>query len=438
MKELAWYAPLRVPSVIALFGACIALPTLSMLCGTPSSFADTAMPPPQLEFSAANNYSPDVLFDTRINNYVIYYGGEATSAQIPHDAIYYRTASNVSNGVPDAWNSSQKVVDKGDIKGAWSVSDPSVTLSTNPSTGQLQYTMFFTACMNSSGCGENEGSNAIYTATSTDGTHWTNYQPLLENSYGPAGPSALYVQIYGVWLVYFVERVEYSEVQVVLVNDNLDVIPNSQQTVLSTPDMVISDPFVAPDPQGNFHLWFQEFPGGNLIDTYESVSTSATSFSTVVPVLTNSGNPYCVTGTPSAEFVGTDEYELFFGLQDPNSQGNCTVPDSLSVYEEAFGYSDAPTTSVSDPSNNATVSGSSVILDAAASSPVGVESVDFTLTGGAYNDTEIATATSTYYGWIASWDSTTVADGSYQLQSVATGEDGETATSSPITITVDN
>jgi Bacterial Ig-like domain (group 3)/Pentapeptide repeats (8 copies)/Bacterial Ig domain/HYR domain len=100
-----------------------------------------------------------------------------------------------------------------------------------------------------------------------------------------------------------------------------------------------------------------------------------------------------------------------------------------------------PTTSVVLPSNGATVAGN-VWLDAEASSPVGVASVSFELTGNGTSNTVIAKATPTEYGWLAEWNSTAldsdVANGTFTLQSVVTDEDGTSSTSAPITVTVDN
>ncbi len=96
-----------------------------------------------------------------------------------------------------------------------------------------------------------------------------------------------------------------------------------------------------------------------------------------------------------------------------------------------------PTTSVLIPSNGATVS-SSVYLDASAGSPAGVASVVFELTGGALIDHVISPATPTYYGWIGGWNTTSVPNGAYVLQSVATDVDGVSTTSAPIAVTVNN
>jgi hypothetical protein len=91
-----------------------------------------------------------------------------------------------------------------------------------------------------------------------------------------------------------------------------------------------------------------------------------------------------------------------------------------------------PTTTMLVPSNSATVSGTQVVLDASASS--GTTQVQFELNGGAVI---IATATPTIYGWIAVWNSTTLPNGTYALQSVASAN-GVSGPSTAITITVSN
>ena len=96
-----------------------------------------------------------------------------------------------------------------------------------------------------------------------------------------------------------------------------------------------------------------------------------------------------------------------------------------------------PTTSVLIPSKGATMSGTSATLDASASNAT---SVEFLLFGGSYgyNAPEICTTTPrTIYGWVCSWNTTTVSNGSYTLVSEATGPDGSTA-SSGVGVTVKN
>ena len=97
----------------------------------------------------------------------------------------------------------------------------------------------------------------------------------------------------------------------------------------------------------------------------------------------------------------------------------------------------SPTTNVTVPSNNATVSGSQV-LDAGASDAIGVTQVQYEITGGSLSHAVIATGSASIYGWLANWNTTTVANGTYTLQSVATDAVGLVTASAPITITVNN
>jgi uncharacterized membrane protein YtjA (UPF0391 family) len=98
----------------------------------------------------------------------------------------------------------------------------------------------------------------------------------------------------------------------------------------------------------------------------------------------------------------------------------------------------APTTAVVIPSTGAALSGTSATLDATASASAGVAKVQFELTGGTHNSSVVVTATPTLYGWLTEWDSSTVANGTYSLQSIATSSGGQTSTSPEISITVNN
>ena len=94
-----------------------------------------------------------------------------------------------------------------------------------------------------------------------------------------------------------------------------------------------------------------------------------------------------------------------------------------------------PTTSVLIPSSGTTLSGSTY-LDASASNAT---SVEFRLFGGSYgyNAPVLCTATTTAYGWLCSWNTTTVPNGSYALLSEAFGPGGS-AFSSHVSMTVKN
>jgi len=101
---------------------------------------------------------------------------------------------------------------------------------------------------------------------------------------------------------------------------------------------------------------------------------------------------------------------------------------------QTYTYSFPPTTSVLIPSGGATLSGTAATLDAAASNAT---SVQFLLSGGSYSNHVICTTTQTIYGWICPWDSTTVPNGSYTLNSKAFNST-DNAVSPGVAITVAN
>jgi hypothetical protein len=96
-----------------------------------------------------------------------------------------------------------------------------------------------------------------------------------------------------------------------------------------------------------------------------------------------------------------------------------------------------PTTSVLLPSNGASLSGSTY-LDASAHDYGTLTKVEFHLTGGTLSQALIATAVPTYYGWLAGWNTTTVPNGTYTLESEAYDAAGLTAYSTGVTVNVNN
>ena len=95
-----------------------------------------------------------------------------------------------------------------------------------------------------------------------------------------------------------------------------------------------------------------------------------------------------------------------------------------------------PTTSVLIPATGATLSGTATTLDASASNAT---SVEFWIFGGSYgySGKMIGTAKQTIYGWVSSWNTTTVPNASYALLSEAFGAGGS-AFSAGVSITVNN
>jgi hypothetical protein len=96
----------------------------------------------------------------------------------------------------------------------------------------------------------------------------------------------------------------------------------------------------------------------------------------------------------------------------------------------------APTTTVGFPSKGATLSGSTY-LDASASNAT---SVEVRLFGGSYgyDAPVVCTGTKTDYGWVCSWNTTTVPKGTYRRVSEALNSAGHGFSTADVKITVDN
>jgi len=94
--------------------------------------------------------------------------------------------------------------------------------------------------------------------------------------------------------------------------------------------------------------------------------------------------------------------------------------------------SSTPVVSITAPISSSAVSGNSVTLTASASDTNGIASVQFQVDGSDVG----SPVTSAPYQY--NWDSTTVANGTHAVTAIATNVDGVTATSAPVSFTVDN
>jgi hypothetical protein len=141
------------------------------------------------------------------------------------------------------------------------------------------------------------------------------------------------------------------------------------------------------------------------------------------------------TGGTVTNYTGTGIYTPFGIAAGPDGALWFTNQNNNSIGRITTGASPSPTTNVLIPSSGATLSGSTT-LDASASNAT---SVEFRLFGGVYgfNAPVLCTATPTIYGWLCSWTTTTVPNGSYELLSEAFGAGGS-AFSSGVSITVSN
>ena len=190
------------------------------------------------------------------------------------------------------------------------------------------------------------------------------------------------------------------------------VVPSSGTTVAKTQtlDATAAD---SASPISNVEYLLT---GGSLNDTVIAPSSTPT--------------PYGWVASWQSESVPSGTYTLQSLATD--AAGNVAYSPGVTITV------DHPTTSVVLPSNGSWVSGTTVSLQAAASDSVGVTKVEFHLTGGSLNDALIATATQTSTGWQASWNSTTVPDGTYTLQTEAYNTIGNVGVSTGSTIIVEN
>jgi len=130
--------------------------------------------------------------------------------------------------------------------------------------------------------------------------------------------------------------------------------------------------------------------------------------------------------------VPNGPYTLQSVVTDTLGQSTTSAPITVTVANQPL------RTAVLVPSNGATLSGSAAVLDASATGTSDVTSVQFEVTGGSLSNQVVGSATATLYGWIGFWNTTAVANGTYTLQSVAAEAGGGSATSAPITVTVNN
>ena len=140
----------------------------------------------------------------------------------------------------------------------------------------------------------------------------------------------------------------------------------------------------------------------------------------LVEATSNGGTTWATQNAPTSSLA-------FKGVVCPATDGCIAVGDGSDT-SGAIVIGQAPITAVGIPANGTSVSGNSAVLDASASSPEGMSTVKFEVSGGSLSDQVVATASPTIYGWIGSWNTTAVPNGLYTLQSVATDDDGAAVT----------
>ena len=131
--------------------------------------------------------------------------------------------------------------------------------------------------------------------------------------------------------------------------------------------------------------------------------------------------------TPAA--VPTGATHISFGVTLV-SVGSIVV-DDLAINATLSLDSSPPTVSVTEPADQATVSGAAVTLSASAGDDRGISSVEFLVD-------EAVVGTDTTAPYAVAWDSTTAPDGPVSIRARATDTSANATTSAARTITVDN
>ena len=182
------------------------------------------------------------------------------------------------------------------------------------------------------------------------------------------------------------------------------------------------------------------------IDVVEKVLLGQASACVTAPptyvLQTEEGNPTGSLTSYSGYCVGdikitTDGVNLFTVSangavnQGPNELTAAALPQSFTLDDGGGGAdTSAPATSITAPTNGATVSGT-VAVDASASDNIGVTRVEFYLDGAL-----MSTDTTSPYSW--SWNTTTATNASHSLTSKAFDAAGNSTTSTAVSVTVNN
>ncbi len=156
-------------------------------------------------------------------------------------------------------------------------------------------------------------------------------------------------------------------------------------------------------------------------------------------------------GTLNQTVVGTAVPSLYGYLYQLNStkvpNGSYTLQSEASNSVGNIGFSSGvqvtianqpPTTSVIIPSSGGSTLSGNALLDATAADAGGVASVQFALTGGTLNKAVVGTGVPTLYGYLCQLNTTSVPNGSYVLQSVASDAGGNIGFSSGVQVTIAN
>ncbi len=171
---------------------------------------------------------------------------------------------------------------------------------------------------------------------------------------------------------------------------------------------------------------------GNVTVTLETGATDRTCTFTVSNSDTGTCN-YTVQATDTSEDLTVSSISGIIADQSANAMVDFTITTNLATNKDFLIDTTAPTVSITTPTEGATVSGASVSIVASASDTNTIGGVQFKR---ATNTAIGAEDTSPIYG--VTWDTTGLSNGVQSLIAVVRDTAGNYATSTAISVTVDN
>ncbi|HEY8208327.1 MAG TPA: Ig-like domain-containing protein [Myxococcaceae bacterium] len=181
-------------------------------------------------------------------------------------------------------------------------------------------------------------------------------------------------------------------------------------------------------------VWAYSTFSSDALDVYYTANANAPSWTlvgTVAPTVAGAQTLSVTYTLPSGTLQAVRAQFRYSGSAAACSTGSYDDHDDLIFAVGGSSDTTPPTASVTAPTAGSTVSGN-VTVSANASDNVGVTSVEFYVDG----TTLIGTDTTAPYS--VTWNSTTVANGSHTLTAKAYDAAGNSATSSGVTVTVNN
>lgn len=121
-----------------------------------------------------------------------------------------------------------------------------------------------------------------------------------------------------------------------------------------------------------------------------------------------------------------------------NKSGGLITKNYFNSFPDPGSTDNPPTVSLTAPAASTTVSGASVTVSANAADDKQVASVAFSYKAASASTWTTLGATDTAAPYNVTWNTSSLANGSYDLRAIATDSAGQTTTSSTVTVTVNN